>query len=264
MAILLHQCAAALYLLAGIVAWLGMAWRAPRLERGAVGVLLAGALVHVVAFGALHRLDPVPPLTDLPAALSFTAGVGTFFFLAMMRRLRLAGLTVLVAPASFCAVFLTALNLPDTGTASIDGTGSWPHAHVVLSSIGLALLGLSGLAGLFFLAEHRRLKSKRRIDLRIPLPSLEALDRVNRLSLAVGFPLLTLGVLTGMMWVNAVHGNFWTGARHELWSVTAWAVYAVLVVARFGASQGARQAALSAVGAFAFLLFAVVGVELLA
>ena len=52
MAILLHQCAAALYLLAGITAWLGMAWRAPRFERAAVGVLLAGALVHVAAFGA--------------------------------------------------------------------------------------------------------------------------------------------------------------------------------------------------------------------
>lgn len=263
MAILLHQCAAVLYLLAGIASWLGMALREPRVERAAVGVLIAGALVHVAAFGALHRLDPVPPLTDLPAAVSFTAGVGTLFFLALMRRLRLAGLIVLVAPVSFCAVFLTALNLPNTEVASFDGTGSWPHAHVVLSSIGLATLGLSGLAGLLFLAEHRRLKGKRRIDLRIPRPSLEGLDRVNRFSLAVGFPLLSLGVVTGMMWVKAVHGGFWTGARHELLSVIAWTIYLVLVAVRFGRGQGARRAALSAVAAFAFLFFAVIGVELL-
>jgi hypothetical protein len=40
-------------------------------------------------------------------------------------------------------------------------------------------------------------------------------------------------------------------------------VYAVLVTARFGSRQGARQAAVSAVGGFAFLLSTVVGVEIL-
>ena len=99
--------------------------------------------------------------------------------------------------------------------------------------------------------------------MRVPLPSLEALDRVNRLSLAAGFPLLTLGVLTGMLWVDTVQGRYWTGTQHETFSVIAWAVYGVLVVARFGSSQGARQAAASAVGGFAFLFFAVIGVELL-
>ena len=88
---------------------------------------------------------------------------------------------------------------------------------------GLAALGLSGLAGVLFLAEHRRLKRKRRIDLRFALPSLEALDRVNRLSLAVGFPLLTLGVVTGMLWVDAVQGSLWSGTHHQAWSVIAWA-----------------------------------------
>jgi hypothetical protein len=40
-------------------------------------------------------------------------------------------------------------------------------------------------------------------------------------------------------------------------------VYGALVVARFVAKQGSRQAAASAVGGFAFLLFAVIGLELI-
>ena len=51
---------------------------------------------------------------------------------------------------------------------------------VLLGSAGIALLSLSGLAGMIFLAEHRRLKAKRPVARRFPLPSLEALDRVNR------------------------------------------------------------------------------------
>ena len=59
----------------------------------------------------------------------------------------------------------------------VTSTGSWPHAHVLLASAGLSLLGLAGLAGAMFLVEHRRLKRKRPIDLRMPLPSLEALAK---------------------------------------------------------------------------------------
>jgi len=260
----LHQLTAALYLAAGLVAWAGLAQRSARLERASVAVLGAGALVHLAALALLHRADPRPPLTDPASALSFMAWVGAVAFLLLLRRARLAGLTVLVAPVAFVGVFAAALRLAAPAPATFAGAGSWPHAHVLLASAGFALFGLSGLAGVLFLAEHRRLKAKRPLDARLPLPSLEALDRVNRVALALGFPLLTLGVATGMLWVASERGTPWTGTVHQTWSALAWAVCAVLVAARFGAGQGSRQAAASAVGGFVFLLFAVIGVELFA
>ena len=263
MAIQLHQWTAVLYLVAGLVAWVGVALRAPRLERASVGLLLLGVVTHVAAFSVLHKLDPPPPLTDLPAAISFMACVGTLFFLSLMYWLRLAGLAVLVAPVSFVSVFFASARLPVAGPASFGGSGSWPHAHVLLGSAGIALLSLSGLAGMIFLAEHRRLKVKRPVARRFPLPSLEALDRANRLSLAVGFPLLTLSLVTGMIWVNSVSGTLWSGTYHQTLLASAWVMYTVLAAARFGAKQGSRQAAVSAVGGFVFLFLAVVGVELL-
>ena len=95
-------------------------------------------------------------------------------------------------------------------------------------------------------------------------PTLEAMDRVNAVSLAVGFPLLTLGLTTGVFWLRAAEGVAWLGSSHEAWTVVAWGVYAGLVTARFIGHQGGRQAAASAVAGFAFLLFAVVGVGVLA
>ena len=264
MSVMLHQWTAAFYLLAGVVAWLGMALRSPRLEHGSTIVLAVGAVLNVVALATLHLLDPPPPLTDLPTAASFTACVGTLFFLVLLGRVRLAGLTVLVAPVAFVSVFYAALRLPHAAAATLQGTVPWAHAHVLLASAGLACLAMSGMAGLLFLVEHRRIKAKRPLDPRFPLPSLEALDRVNRASLAVGFPLLTLGVVTGLMWVHAVHGTLFTGGRHETWLAVAWTVYAALVAVRFTSHQGARPAAASAVAAFGFLAFAVIGVGLLA
>lgn len=260
----LHQLTAALYLAAGLVAWAGMAQRSSRLEVVSVWVLGLAALVHLSALAMLHRADPPPPLTDPASALSFMAWIGALAFLALLRRARLAGLTVLVAPMAFVGVFAAALRLPAPAPATFAGAGSWPHAHVLLASAGFALFGLSGLAGILFLTEHRLLKAKRPFDARLPLPSLEALDRVNRFALALGFPLLTLGVATGMIWVSSERGTPWTGTLHETWAALAWGVCAVLVAVRFGAHQGSRQAAASAVLGFVFLLFAVLGVEFFA
>lgn len=263
MAVQLLQWSAATYLTAGLLAGLGLALETRRLERAALGLLVLGALVHGVSFSMLHSTGGTPPLNDLASAISFMAWVGTCFFLILAWRSNLNRLVVIVAPAAFLGAFVAALNLPGAQSADPAAGGSWPHLHVLLASAGLSLLGLAGIAGAVFLVEHTRLKAKRPIDHRLPLPSLEALDRVNAVALSVGFPLLTLGVVTGMLWLRASAGTPWTGTAHETWSLVAWGVYGVLVLARFLAHQGSRQAALSAVGGFAFLFFAVIGLGLL-
>jgi len=263
----LHQLTAALYLIAALVASLGLALPAPRLGRFSLLLLGAGALAHGLCFAAMHGGGATPALNELPVAVSFMAWVGTLFYLMLARRARLVPLVVLVGPMAFVSVFVAGLRLPAAAaaaTASTGAGGSWEHAHVLLASAGIAMLGIAGVAGVFFLLEHRQLKSKRRIGPRFPLPSLEALDRVNAVALGVGFPLLTLGVITGMFWVEKVNGRVWTGSTHEVWSAIAWMVYAVVVALRFAYDQGARQAAASAVGGFVFLFFAVIGLGIFA
>jgi ABC-type transport system involved in cytochrome c biogenesis permease subunit len=262
--VLLHQLTAAIYLIAGVIAGLGVALPAPRLGRASLALLTAGAVAHALCFGALHSGETTPPLTELPAAVSFMAWVGTVFFLILARRAKLVGLVTLVAPLAFISVFVAGLRLRQAAPVVESAGGSWEHAHVLLASAGLAMLGLAGLAGVFYLTEHRRLKSKRPLRRRLKLPSLEALDRVNAVALGVGFPLLTLGVVTGVFYVEQQTGHIWSGTAHEIWSVMAWLVYAVVAIARFTTRQGARQAAAVAIGGFAFLLFAVIGLEILA
>lgn len=262
----LHQLTAAIYLIAAIVASVGLALPAPRLARFSLLLLGAGAVAHGFCFGAMHVDGATPALTELPVAVSFMAWIGAIFYLVLAQRARLVSLVVLVAPMAFVSVFVAGLRLPDPSAIEAASTpgGSWEHAHVLLASSGLALLGISGVAGMFYLIEHRRLKSKRRIGPRFRLPSLEALDRLNSIALAIGFPLLTLGVVTGMFWVEKTHGRVWDGSPHEVWSAIAWLVYAVVVTLRFAHGQGARQAAVSAVCGFVFLFFAVIGLEFFA
>lgn len=256
-----HQLAAAIYLAAGIGALVGIVLPAPRMSRGAAFGLVLGAAVQTVAFATLHRVES-PPITSLPVVLASSAWMLVVFSVLLSFRVRLPGLAAVVGPVAFLSVFVASINWqPGAGLAvEVSATGTWPHLHVLLASAGLALLGIAGLAGLFFLLEHRRLKAKPPRAATVSLPSLEALDRVNVVTTAVGFALLTLGILTGMIWLQEAEGKAWMGTTHEAWMVISWAIYAGLVVARYAGRQGARQAAASALAGFAFLLFGVMGV----
>ena len=256
----LQYMAAALYLAAGVAAILGLALPAPTILRGARWGLAIGALVQTGAFATLHRLDPAPSLTDFGQAAAVMAWLGVLFTLALGSRLRLPGFVPPIAFLAFLTSFGSTLGRPEVAVENASGT--LPHAHVLLASAGLAALGVAGLAGFFFLMKHRALKNRRPEPRRIPLPSLEALDRVNRVALLLGFPLLSLGVITGSLWLDSQTGALFAGSLHETWMLIAWMIYLGLVILRFGARQGARQAAASALAGFAFLLFAVLGAGL--
>jgi len=264
--IALLQLAAALYLASGIAGGFAVALGGAGAGRAALALLGVGVAAHTASFVALHAVEPTPQLTQIPLAVSLMAWMVVLAFLAFARRARLGGLVVAVGPVAFLGSFFAALRTPHAPEADLMGAGSWPHAHVLLASSGLALLAVAAIAGSVFLLENRRLKRKSLHPARRGggLPSLETLDRVNAVALAVGFPLLSLGVLTGALWLHAARGVLWTGAAHEAWNALAWLIYAVLAAARFAGHQGARDAAVSAVAGFAFLLFAVVGVGLLA
>jgi ABC-type transport system involved in cytochrome c biogenesis permease subunit len=251
--------AAALYLAAGVGAILGLMLEAPQVLRGARWGLALGAVAQATAFGTLHRLDPAPALTDLAQAVAVMAWLGVLFTFVLLARFRLPGFVPPVAFIAFLAAFGATLSQPEIASGG-DATGSIPHAHVLLASAGFAALGVAGLAGGFFLLEHRALKRRRSLRQKMPMPSLEALDRVNRVALVVGFPLLTLGVVTGSLWLESRSGELFSGSLHEAWTIVAWLIYLGLAVLRFVGHQGARQAAASAVAGFAFLVFAVVGV----
>ena len=261
MSVDLHALTALIYLVASVKATLGAALRNAKLARAAVASLAIGALVHAAAFFAYHDFQVPPPSSGLGGAVSLMAWFGTVFYLVVGVRMRLRGLAVVVAPAAFLGVVFAAVARSVGSGEPTDPRELWGAVHVLLASAGLALGGVAGAAGLVFVAQHQSLKRKRGRP--FPLPSLEALDRVNALAVSTGFLLITLGVVTGVFWVYETRGELWPGGPHANAMLIAWAVYAALVISRLLRASGGLLAARSAVAGFAFLAIAVVGVELL-
>ena len=257
----LHQWTGAAYLAASLAAILGLGLRSKRWLDGAIAALCVGAALHTLALWGLHSEHPPPAVTQLSVAADFMAWVGTVFFLALIVRVRGRGLAVLVAPIAFVSVFAGSLAAPGPELAVERASPLWSHLHVLLASGGLALLGLAGAAGVLYVIHHRAIKAKRLDASRSILPSLESLDRTNTLALGAGFLLISLGLLTGMVWLHNVEGRWWTADRHTNATLAAWGVYAGVVVARYAGRLGARQCAIGSALGFLLMLLAVIGVE---
>src|SRR5262249_51548877 len=121
---------------------------------------------------------------------------------------------------------------------------------------------------LMYLVQSSRLKHKRRPRFGFSLPSLEQSERLNRGAITLAFPLLTFGLLIGVVLDLATRRGSggmplrWTDPKVVSASLM-WLVFAVLLHARFRPAMRGRGVMLLTIVAFAFLVFTFVGLDVL-
>lgn len=131
----------------------------------------------------------------------------------------------------------------------------WMAVHLAGVYLGTLGSAVAAIAGGMYLYVQRRLKQK--ADLTAAgagggkLASLETLERLIVRSATLGFALLTLGLVSGLVILSAEGAPDWRG--HFAWKITlaagAWLVYALLMNVRYAATfRGARAAWLSIAG----------------
>jgi cytochrome c-type biogenesis protein CcsB len=93
-------------------------------------------------------------------------------------------------------------------------------------------------------------------------PSARVLDDMNYRSIMIGFPLLTLGIITGAAWANYAWGTYWSWDPKETWSLIVWFVYAAFLHARITRGWVGKRAAWLSIIGFAATIFCYLGVNL--
>jgi cytochrome c-type biogenesis protein CcsB len=139
----------------------------------------------------------------------------------------------------------------------------WLPIHVTLAFIGDAMFALAFAAGVMYLIQERQIKSKKIGPFYYRLPALKVLDDLSYRCLTLGFPLLTLGIITGSVWAESAWGSYWSWDAKETWSLITWFLYAALLHGRLTVGWRGRRAAIFAIVGFAVLVFTFLGVNLL-
>ena len=92
----------------------------------------------------------------------------------------------------------------------------------------------------------------------------DMLDEITYKSIAVGFPIFTLGgLIFGAIWANQAWGVYWSWDPKETWSLITWFIYAFYLHARMMRGWKGKKIAVVAVVGFMAVIFTYLGVNLL-
>jgi len=260
----LLRLAIALYLAGTVAALVGIAVRQELPRTLLPRLLWAGCFAHGASIAFRSWMVGHMAVTTFEEALSFLALVLVGMFLLVQLRRPLVALGAVVSPLAFGltlaadAVYRGVRPLPPV----LDS--AWLPVHVVLSVLGDAVFALAFSASLLYLVQERRLKARRTPGVLRYLPSLETLDRVNYRCLVWGLILLTLGIVSGIVWAHTAWGRFWSRDPKLVFSLVTWAIYVVLLQGRMTAGWRGRWAATLTIAGFAVIVFSLVGVNVLA
>lgn len=81
------------------------------------------------------------------------------------------------------------------------------------------------------------------------LKLLQSLDNWSYRIIGIGFPFLTIGIISGGIWANEAWGSYWSWDPKETWALITWLVFATYLHARITKGwEGKKTAILGSVG----------------
>ena len=247
-----------------------LAFRSEGLGKVATGCLLAGVVIETAAIGMRwyesYQLGiGRAPLTNLYESLVFFALTIAVVYLILEKKYKIRTVGAFVTPFPFLIMAYASLNPNDIQPLVPALKSNWLISHVVTCFVGYAAFAVSfGVSILYlFKARAERMTGKSPGLVLGYLPDSGALDEIGYKTIAIGFPLLTIGIVTGAFWANVAWGTYWSWDPKETWSLIVWFIYAAYLHARITRGwRGTRAAVLSIVG-FIATIFCYLGVNLI-
>jgi len=142
---------------------------------------------------------------------------------------------------------------------------NWLLYHVITCFLGYAAFAVACGVSIMYLikAKSEEKGNEAAGGLMSQFPPTRVLDELNYKAIMVGFPLLTLGIITGAAWANYAWGTYWSWDPKETWSLIVWFIYAAFLHARFTKGWVGKRAAWLSIIGFAATIFCYLGVNLL-
>lgn len=216
-----------------------------------LGGALHGASITFAAFVA-H----VCPVESVHFALSVASLVTVFGYLVARTRFRIDLVGAFVAPVGL--TFLLGTRFLSLGHGGAKLPPMFLALHVAANVIGDALFLLACVtAGLYLFAENR-LKEKRVTAVLGRLPPLDALDAAEHRFLLIGFPLLTLGIISGTAWSHKLESGTSGEVLRATFAYLTWLVFAGVLLLRAVAGWRGRRAAVGTLVGFFFAVLVLV------
>jgi len=203
------------------------------------------------------------PITNFHESTSFFSWSIVLIFFILQFRYKVSILCSFIMPVVFVLMLSSSMLSQEIKPLSPVLQSYWLAIHTVVAFLGNAAFALAFGIGTMYLVQEHYVKSKHLGGIFGRLPSLQTLDALNYKLISLGFPLLTLAIITGALWAESAWGSFWRWDPREVWSLTTWFIYAIILHARLVAGWRGKRAAILSILGFLIILTSFLGIKLL-
>jgi ABC-type transport system involved in cytochrome c biogenesis permease subunit len=230
--------------------------------RTATTLLVFGALAHTFVIG-MQTME----VGHIPVA-GPTSAISTFVWLLGLAYLYTEMTTEERAMGVFIMPLIVALQAIPAIRPGVEDRapvlqGPLFGVHVSSLLFAYASFALACVIGITYVLLFKEIKAKHLGFFYTRLPSLQVLDRMNQVTVVIGWIFLTVGIVVGVVWAAQARGGYGLDPRVQAMSVqdpkifvalVCWMVYSFELFAARRIGWGGRRAAyLSALG-FAIVL----------
>ena len=214
------------------------------------------------------------PLSNLYESLIFLSWCLASLLLFFEGKMKSQLLGVILAPLLFFLSSFSTLSLPLDMQKAVPLVPSlqsnWLMMHVSMMMLSYATLLTGSTLSIFYLCLSKfrsfqisKKESKTNFSNLSSFSLLETVENWSARILSFGFPLLTLGILSGAIWANEAWGSYWSWDPKETWALITWLIFASYLHAKFVKSwEGEKAAWISFLG-FLSLWICYLGVNFL-
>jgi ABC-type uncharacterized transport system permease subunit len=219
----------------------------------AIGTVLHAG--HIVVSSLVLHVCPVEGMHFAMSVLSMFACVA---YLAMRRRWRIDVVGAFVAPVALTFLLASRFVAADVGEPSTRVKSAILPLHVTVNLLGDGLFTLAFAAAVAYLVQEKQLKKKHLSGIFQRLPPLDALDKAEHRFLLAGFPLLTIGILTGTIWARRVELGSTADLTRAAFGYVTWLLFAGVLLLRAAAGWRGRRAAYGTIAGFGFAVLVLI------
>jgi cytochrome c-type biogenesis protein CcsB len=191
-----------------------------------IGAILIPVAVLINGFANLTLSPEMQKSSPLVPALQSN-------WLMMHVSMMLLSYATLIMGSLLCILFLVISKNKEVDLKIIDDS-SLPLYNIMLDYYEAKLLSPSNE-----MAELGKLKL------------LQSIDNWSYRIIGLGFPFLTIGIISGGVWANEAWGSYWSWDPKETWALITWLVFATYLHARITKGwEGKKTAILGGLGFF--------------
>lgn len=261
--------ALAAYIVAAIHCVLAFIKKRRALDRISLAALAFGFVTHTSELINEWVTEGHYPLFQLRDTLSFLAWTLVIAYGLALYRYRTQALGVLTLPLVALLTLYAAVTRDTAATGAAanvtDSAAAWIllPIHTTLLIFAYASFFVVFVASVMYLLQERELRLKTFSAFFHRLPSLTTVDEIGSTAAYIGFSLLTLGIVSGMVWSSARGGRIWHYDPKEIFAALTWLLYLLLLHYRHTTRWRGRKAAWIGVVGFALVLCTFLGARLM-